>query len=156
MVDQALAPVFNQRGVVLIDANQVALDEGHMPARFDQQVRQILGFQAASLGQGFAALGGQAFDPASMETQPASPSRRSMSGFQRSIRVWTPNTTSRCDQGFQQGTLRQEDLVNEVQVADALRDQVVDLRQQDRQVTAAILVAEVDLGAEAAVVGAAA
>jgi len=52
--------------------------------------------------------------------------------------------------------LRQEDLVDEIQVVYALGDQVVDLREQDGQVTATILVAKIDLGAEATIVGAAA
>ena len=33
-----------------------------MPTGFNQQICEILGFQAASLGQDCAALGGQAFD----------------------------------------------------------------------------------------------
>ena len=54
-----------------------------------------------------------------------------MSGFHRSIRVCTPKCNVRAAQRFQQRTLRQKDLVDEIQVADALGDQAIDFRQQD-------------------------
>ncbi len=48
----------------------------------------------------------------------------------------------------------QEDFVDEVEVFDALGDQGVDLGEKGRKVATAVLVAEVDLGAERAGVGA--
>jgi hypothetical protein len=78
------------------------------------------------------------------------------SGFQMSMRVWMPKATSREASAVEQRLLGQEDLVDEVEVGDALRDQAVDLGQQEVEVAAAVLVAEVELGAEGAGVGAAA
>ena len=75
-----------------------------------------------------------------------------MSGFQRSMRVWMPNWTGRVDERFEQGFLRQEDLVDEVEIARALRDQAVDLGEQRFQFATAVFVAEVDLRAEAATI----
>ena len=67
-----------------------------------------------------------------------------------------PNSTGRATSASSSGFCGQEDLVDEVEVFDALRDQAVDLLEQRREVAAAIVVAEIDLGAERAMVGAAA
>ena len=50
-----------------------------------------------------------------------------MSGFQRSMRVCTPNSTRRAHERLQQRALRQEDFVDEIDVARAAGDQPVDL-----------------------------
>ena len=64
--------------------------------------------------------------PASIETQPASPSRSIISSLQRSMRVWMPNLMRRARDGLQHVAIRQEDLVDEVDVLDAGGDQAIE------------------------------
>jgi len=93
--DQAPAPVFHQGGIVLIDADQIALDEGHVAAGFDQQVCEVIGFQPAAFGQGLAAFGGQAFD-AGFDGDAAGLAQQAQHVRLPQVdRVWTPNTTFR-------------------------------------------------------------
>ena len=55
-------------------------------------------------------------------------------------------------QRFEQRPLRQEDLVDEIDVSDALGHEAVDLDQQRVEIALPVFVAEVDLGAERAMV----
>ena len=88
--------------------------------------------------------------PASIETQPARPEQLDHlrlpqvdPGLHAELDPAAPTSAS------SSGAVRQEDLVDEVEILDPLRDQAVDLAEQRREVAAAVFVAEVDLGAEA-------
>ena len=74
--------------------------------------------------------------PASIETQPARPSRSSIVGLHRSMRVCTPNLTGRVTSASSSGPVREEDLVDEVDVLDPGRDQPVEFLE-DRSAAAA-------------------
>ena len=72
------------------------------------------------------------------------------------MRVCTPNSTGALRQLLEQFAPGQEDFVDEVDVARPRRDQPVEFVEDRRKRTAAVAVAEILLGAEGAVIGAAA
>ncbi len=127
---QTIAPFRHEPGVVARDFEEVRLDERHGPAGVDQPFGEVFGRHAAALVERCTALDGETLD-AGFDRDAA---RRS----QEVEHVGLPEIDAGLDaefdgaghQRFEQRPLRQEDLVDEVDVSDALGHEAVDLGQQ--------------------------
>lgn len=122
----------------------------------DQALGEIVGRGAAALVEGGAAFLRQALDPGLDGDAARRPEEVEQVGLPQVDPGLDPEADIPRDQRLQKRLLRQEDLVDEVDVGDALRDQPVDLVEDDPEIPAPVGVAEVDLGAERAGVGTAA
>ena len=79
------------------------------------------------------AFGGEALD-AGLDRHAARAAQQveHVGAFHRSMRVWTPNLTGALRQRFQQVALRQENLVDEIDVFDALARSAVEFLEDPR------------------------
>ena len=149
---QTIAPFRHEPGVVARDLEEVGLDERHGPAGMDQPFGEIFGRHAAALVERRTALDRETLDPGFDRDAARRP--------QEVEHVRLPEIDAGLDaefdraghQRFEQRPLRQEDLVDEIDVSCALGHEAVDLDQHGVEIALPVFVAKIDLGAERAMV----
>src|SRR3954452_6089322 len=127
MTAQPVAPLLDQGALVDLHSDQIGLDKGNMPSCLDQKRCKFIRVHAAVLRKRGTTFRRQAFH--------AGLNRNAPSLSEKPQHVRLPEVDSRLHaelhlsfgQRLKQRPLRQEYLVNEIKVADALRKQAIDL-----------------------------
>ena len=140
--DQMLAPPLDVVGVVDLRVDQVRLDERHALAREEQPLGDLVGRKAAVLVE--------EIPPVLADALHAGLDRDAAGGAEQHQHVAVPQIDARLNadldaarrERFQQLAVGQKDLVDEVHVLDALRDERVELVENRRERPLAVGVAE--------------